>query len=141
MPQVIAVTFIAAVLWGMVYMARQRRTRRRRPPGMMMPPWSAPRQPVKVVALLTDNRTVLIGYIPVDADTDASSGIAIVDPSAYGAILLELPRDDTAVLDTLQRWCRIRATVSFGETESGWAVEMRERFSSTRLVLSGPLPR
>ena len=109
---------------------------------MMMPPWSVPPQPVQVVAVLTDNRTVLIGYIAVDADTDTSSCKRMARASAYGGILLELPRrHNAAALDTLERWCRIRATVSFSESESGWAVEMREWSSATRLVLSGPLPR
>lgn len=93
------------------------------------------------MALMTHNDEVLVGYIPVAADTDAASGIAMVDPSAYGTLVFDLLRDDPAVLAILERWYQTRATVSFRETESGRFVEMRERFSSTRLVLSGPEPQ
>jgi hypothetical protein len=141
MPQVIAITLTAALLWGMFYLAGPEPTRRSNPPGTPTLPASLPRQAVQVVALLTDNNMVLIGYIPVAANTGASSGIAMVERSAYGTIVLELLRDDPAVLATLERWCRSRATVSFCETESGQAIEMRESSSSARLVLSGPRAR
>jgi hypothetical protein len=140
MPQLIAITLTAALLWGMFYLAGPQRTRRSSTSGTTLP-GSLPRQPVQVMALLTDDNSALIGYIPVAAVTDASSGVAMVDPSAYGTVVLDLVRDDPAVLAILERWCRIRATVSFRGTASGRAVEMWELSSSTCLVLSGPRPR
>jgi hypothetical protein len=141
MPQLIAIAFTAALLWAMFYLAPLQPTRHSSPAGTTTLPGSLPRRAVQVVALLTDNNTALIGYLPVAAVTHASSGIATVDPAAYGTIVLELLRDDPAVLAILERWCRSRATVSFRETESGRTVEMRELTSSTRLVLSGPRRR
>jgi hypothetical protein len=134
---VIVITLTAALLWGTFYLAGPESTRRSDPPEASTLPASVPRQAVRVVALLTDDNRVLIGYIPVAADTGGSCGIAMVEPSAYGTIVLELLRDDPAVLATLERWCRSRAAVSFCMTESGQAIEMRESSSSTRLVLSG----
>jgi hypothetical protein len=136
-----AITLTAALLWGMFYLAPLQPTRRSSPPGMRTLPGSLPHEPVQVVALLTDDHMVLIGYIPVAAMTDASAGIAMVNTSAYGTLVLELLGDDPAVLATLERWCGFPATVSFRQTESGQAIEMRDSSCSTRRVLSSPRPR
>lgn len=138
---------VAALLIGLSYLAEKRNSLRSAPhpleedrPALDSPVADRPSPPVagdlQLTAVLAGSGEVLLGYRASAASTTSRRSSVGVSPLATGTLLFSLGQDPDGVLSILDGWCREDVELALRLSDNCDVVELWDRRTAQRLVLS-----